>query len=287
MLRKWELLDCDDKAKWVPQGHRTVLANDETWAPLLSDGPPLCGKAPEKEEPGEAKAEDEEVVQDEEKKGGEKEEKKKKEPTRDKKRKSEQNLDIPKRLKSSQAPESNEPTCGAVAQYASSTCTTAAQGLQDRGKRMIFVSSKQCAVPGVSWHKRGAWQVSWREKNERKYKKLNVRDFMKTSETFCKAEADALSAAIKFRKSLEKRGVGMAKRAQNPQSNVPGVNWHRPKKAWMVQLQVKGKRLSGGCFKPKDSTPDEVECARLAAVESRRKLEQKYFKISRVESCFA
>ena len=199
----------------------------------------------------------------------------------------EQNLDIPKRLESSQAPRANEPNCVAVAQYASSTCTTAAQGLQDRGKRMIFVSSKQCAVPGVSWHKRGAWQVSWREKNERKYKNFNVQDFMKTSETFCRAEADALSAAIKFRKSLEKRGVGMAKRVQNPQSNVPGVNWHRPKKAWMVQLQVKGKRLSGGCFKPKDSTPDEVECARLAAVESRRKLEQKYFKISRVENCFA
>ena len=69
--------------------------------------------APGKEEPGEAKAEDEEVVQDEERKGGEKKEKKK-EPTRGKKRKSEQNLDIPKRLKSSQAPESNEPTCGEV-----------------------------------------------------------------------------------------------------------------------------------------------------------------------------
>ena len=55
----------------------------------------------------------------------------------------EQNLDIPKRLKSSQAPESNEPTCGAVAQYASGTCTTVAPGLQNRGKRMIRVSSKQ------------------------------------------------------------------------------------------------------------------------------------------------
>ena len=52
----------------------------------------------------------------------------------------EQNLDIPKCLKSSQAPESNELTCGAVAQYACGTCT----------------SSKQSGVPGVSWHKRGA-----------------------------------------------------------------------------------------------------------------------------------
>ena len=175
----------------------------------------------------------------------------------------EQNLDIPKRLKSSQAPESNEPTCGAVAQYARGTCT----------------SSKQSGVPGVSWHKRGAWQVSWREKNERKYKNIYVLDFMKTSQTFCKAEAGALCAAIKFRKDLERRGIGKAERVENHQSNVPGINWHIRHKAWIVQLQVKGKRLSGGCFKPKDSTPEEVECARLAAVESRRKLEQKYFTI--------
>ena len=37
LLRKWELLHRENKAKWVPKGHRTVLANDETWAPLLSD----------------------------------------------------------------------------------------------------------------------------------------------------------------------------------------------------------------------------------------------------------
>ena len=55
----------------------------------------------------------------------------------------EQNLDMPERLKSSQASESNEPTSG--------TCITAAQGFQHRGKRMIFVSSKQSGVPGVSW----------------------------------------------------------------------------------------------------------------------------------------
>ena len=50
----------------------------------------------------------------------------------------EQNLDIPKRLESSQAPEPNEPTatCGAVVQYASGTCTTAAQGLKNRRKRI-------------------------------------------------------------------------------------------------------------------------------------------------------
>ena len=37
--------------------------------------------------------------------------------------------------------------------------------------------------------------------------------------------------------------------------------------------------IPGGYFKPKDSTPEEVERARLAAVEGRRKLEEKYFTI--------
>merc|ERR1712176_1339417 len=40
-----------------------------------------------------------------------------------------------------------------------------------------------------------------------------------------------------------------------------------------------GKKLHGSRFKPKDSTPEEVERARLAAVESRRKLEEKHFTI--------
>ena len=46
-----------------------------------------------------------------------------------------------------------------------------------------------------------------------------------------------------------------------------------------MYLNINGKQLSGGYFKPKDSTPEEVERARLAAVESRRKLEEKYFTI--------
>ena len=40
--------------------------------------------------------------------------------------------------------------------------------------------------------------------------------------------------------------------------------------------------LNGGTFKPGDTTPEEVERARLAAVESRRKLEEKYFTIKQV-----
>ena len=38
----WHVLDCDDKARWVPEDHRAVLMADAIWAPLLVDGPPAC-----------------------------------------------------------------------------------------------------------------------------------------------------------------------------------------------------------------------------------------------------
>ena len=196
----------------------------------------------------------------------------------------EQNLDIPK-LESSQAPEANEPiaTCGAVVQDASGTSGTAAQGLKNRGKRMIRVSSEQSGVRGVSWtwrNKLGSWQVFWFEEKNMKKKYFHVRHFMKTSKTFCEAEVDALRAAIEFRKDLERSGIAKAKRVENFQSGVKGITWHNRLQRWQVQLKINGKLIPGGYFKPKDSTPEEVERARLAAVESRHKLE-----VGRVGSC--
>jgi len=39
---EWDMLDCDDKASWVPRDARASLASDAIWAPLLEDGgPPL------------------------------------------------------------------------------------------------------------------------------------------------------------------------------------------------------------------------------------------------------
>ena len=38
----WHALHCDDKARWIPEDHRTVLMADAIWAPLLVDGPPAC-----------------------------------------------------------------------------------------------------------------------------------------------------------------------------------------------------------------------------------------------------
>ena len=43
-------------------------------------------------------------------------------------------------------------------------------------------------------------------------------------------------------------------------------------------MNINGQTLYGGTFTPKDSTPEELERARLLGVEIRRKLEKKYFK---------
>ena len=74
-----------------------------------------------------------------------------------------------------------------------------------------------------------------------------------------------------------------AQREETPQSGVKGINWHTSKKTCRVRLNINGKELCGGRFKPKDSTPEEIERARLTAVESRRKLEEKYFIIKQIE----
>ena len=116
-----------------------------------------------------------------------------------------------------------------------------------------------------------------------KKKYFHVRHFMKTSKTFCEAEVDALRAAIEFRKGLERSGIAKAKRVEKAQSGVKGITWHTRDKLWEVKLTINGKILHGGNFQPKDSTPEEVERARLAAVESCRKLEEKYVTIKQSE----
>ena len=109
---------------------------------------------------------------------------------------------------------------------------------------------------------------------------------MNTGKTYSEAEADALREAIEFRKGLERSGFVKAtgsKREEKPQSGVKDVNWNTRDKLWEVQMKLNGTNLHGGAFKPKAYTPEEIERARLAAVESRRKLEEKYFNIEQSE----
>ena len=161
----------------------------------------------------------------------------------------EQNFDISEQLESSQAPRANERNC---------------------------VARKQSGVPGVTWNACDFWTATWYEEKKRKFKHFHVRHFMNTGNTYSEAEADALRAAIKFRKGLERSGIAKAGRAEKPQSGAKGVTWDLQRKSWKVSLRINDKQRHGGYFKPKDSTLEEVERARLAALESRRKLEEKY-----------
>ena len=67
-----------------------------------------------------------------------------------------------------------------------------------------------------------------------------VHHFMKTNKMFCEAEADALRAAIEFRKGPERSGIVKAKRGENPHSGVTGVLWHTRNKAWEVTMNSNG-----------------------------------------------
>ena len=137
---------------------------------------------------------------------------------------------------------------------------------------------------GVRWSVVGAWRVSWCEEKQEKARLFYVRQFMSTGKTYHTAKADALRAATALRRRLlEESGIAKAEREETLQSGVKGVLWNMRAKYGQVQLVLNGKKRYGGTFKPKDSTLEEVERARLAAVESRRKLEEEFYTVEQSE----
>ena len=65
-------------------------------------------------------------------------------------------------------------------------------------------------------------------------------------------------------------------------SGVAGVGWKKYAGYWEVRLEmtIAKKKVCyyGGTFKPRDNTPEETECARLAAVEKMKQLERQHRK---------
>lgn len=86
-------------------------------------------------------------------------------------------------------------------------------------------------------------------------------------------------AAMECRRNLElKHGKDDGHEAARPEQpgSVQTVSWNASRKAWWVRTNLAGKTFHGGFFRPKDDTPEEIERARLAAMECRRKLELKH-----------
>lgn len=59
-------------------------------------------------------------------------------------------------------------------------------------------------------------------------------------------------------------------------SKCRGVSWEEGQKRWHVSLEKNGKQYSKN-FRPKDSTDEAREKARLEAIQYRAELEKKHF----------
>mmetsp|Transcript_12674 Transcript_12674/g.40537 ORF Transcript_12674/g.40537 Transcript_12674/m.40537 type:complete len:467 (+) Transcript_12674:195-1595(+) len=145
----------------------------------------------------------------------------------------------------------------------------ASQGAGCATRKVIARQGKQSGVRNISWTPAmNSWRVRWTEAGKAKVKEHFVHRYMKCgSKSYGEADAEALRDAIAFREDLVRKGVLKATKGK------AGVSWTRASRSWRVELAVGGgKKVQGGSFRPKDDTPEEVERARLAALECRRNL---------------
>jgi len=153
------------------------------------------------------------------------------------------------------------------------------------GKIRIRIQTKQSGYQGVNWDRgKVGWLICWRETSldppKQKHKYFTVPNYLKNgAKNWEEAEALALRDAVQFRCELVQAGKIRAWAQHTLQSGVAGVKWRPEKQAWQVELMIKGTKINGGLYEPKDKSQDEIEKARLVAVEKRRELERKYFDV--------
>jgi len=59
-----------------------------------------------------------------------------------------------------------------------------------------------------------------------------------------------------------------------PTEGSKGVTWHKGMEGWEVRVEARGRSILGGYFLPQDESDEEIERARLAAVEHHHYLQQ-------------
>jgi len=165
-----------------------------------------------------------------------------------------------------QAETSQQPGSGSVAAPPSRQSVS--------GKPVVVMPSKRSGVRGVAWEQaKNAWRVSWIQGGQHKRRYLFARRHAEQHQgSYEEDDAEALRDAVAFREGLARRGV------INRHSGKTGVVWDSRQKRWNVQMVVSGKWKWGGGFRTKDDTPEEIERARLAAMEWRLKLEAEHGK---------
>jgi len=151
--------------------------------------------------------------------------------------------------------------------------------LSASGKRVVVIPCKRSGVKGVTWVPgMNSWRVAWKQDGHHKSRYFLVhRHAEEHRGSYEEADAAALRDAVAFREGLERQGVIKPARAER-QSGQQGVHWHRTRGLWTVRMLVRGKTKTCCAFRPKDDTPEEIERARLAAMEWRLKLEAEHGK---------
>jgi len=150
-----------------------------------------------------------------------------------------------------------------------------------RGRRKS--DARHSGVRGVFWNRNAkAWNVEWTATEggqARKRRLFAVQHYVENGQgSYEEADAEALRDAVAFRKDLVRRGVVKVARTAQRQSCSRGVSWESRGQGWRVQMRSGGRRINFH-FRPKDNTPEEVERARLAAVERRRELEAEHCEV--------
>jgi len=152
------------------------------------------------------------------------------------------------------------------------------EDLVKRGKIKAATSIHQSRVKGVFWT---AGNKSWVVKIRVRGKLLHGGSFRPKDDT-AEAMEEARLAAIECRRKLEAQHFEFdVKEVQNVgpvvtkrSSGAVGVSWNTCRQSWDVRICLKGGERYRRCFHPKDFTPEEVERARLAAVQCRQDLER-------------
>jgi len=131
---------------------------------------------------------------------------------------------------------------------------------------------------GVYWESTTKqWAVRIRDSSGGKVRTIARANFKPLDDTPEEIEKARLLAVAK-RRELEHKHFDVqvtgADAQQEPQSGCPGVQWHKYQKVWRARCPDGNRVMHEKTFRPKDDTPEEIENARLAAIEGLQKMRE-------------
>eukprot|EP00927_Polykrikos_kofoidii_P024242 TRINITY_DN22086_c0_g1_i1.p1 TRINITY_DN22086_c0_g1~~TRINITY_DN22086_c0_g1_i1.p1 ORF type:complete len:518 (-),score=89.50 TRINITY_DN22086_c0_g1_i1:105-1592(-) len=151
-----------------------------------------------------------------------------------------------------------------------------------RAKRRV--NKRQSGVRGVVWREsKGTWEVSVMKGGKRVWRLFSVAHFRGPRCSTEEAVAKACKAAISYRRRIlvdeEASMKSLNEAANGCLSGVRGVAWIAKPGAWRAYIQAGGLKRYSPFVKPKDDSPEELERARVIAVNHRLEFERKFSKV--------